>query len=214
MTDGPWRFEPFPPTTFPVGESPFRVRGLAYVSMLEYLEKKTPRGLAQFESMLEGDPFLPYYRQIFVPFGDYDATPLLRMFLTAAAYEGVSAARFIEDRARGSARSDSQGLWKPLLSAKSLAQLVERLPVAFNRYFEPCHARTLEIRANGFLGVLSGIPSSMNGLYVYSTRGFVSACLESAGARNVELSWEAPVAEPSRGDAPLESIRFAAEWSD
>jgi len=212
MTDGPWRFEPFSPNAFPVGESPFRVRGLAYVSVLEYLDKKTPHGLPQFESMLEGDPFLPYYRQIFVPFGDYDATPLLRLFLTASAYEGVSVARFIEDRARGSARSDAQGMWKPLLSAKSLQQLVERLPVAFNRYFEPCHARTLEVRTHGFLGELSGIPSNMNGLYVCSTRGFVSACLENAGANSVTFSWEPPVLERESGVAPLESIRFSAQW--
>jgi hypothetical protein len=212
MSEARWQFEPFDPGDFPVGESPFRVRGLAYVSVLDYLKKRTPNGLAQFESMLEGDPFLPYYRQLFVALGDYDAVPLLRLFLTAAAYEGISVARFIEERARGSARTDSEGIWKPLLSAKSLSQMVERLPVAFNRYFEPCSAQTLELGANGFVGELQGIPANMNGLYALSTQGFVSACLERAGAEGVKLEWQRPVAREHRAGVRLESIRFSASW--
>lgn len=212
MSERSWRFEPFALAQFPVGQSPFRVRGLAYVSVLDYLKKSTPGGLQQFESMLEGDAFVPYYQQLFVPLGDYDAVPLLRLFVTAAAFEGISVAKFIEERARGSARMDSEGIWKPLLSAKSVGQMVERLPIAFNRYYEPCRARTLELDDKGFVGEISDVPASMNGLYVYSTQGFVSTCLERAGASDVVLDWRRPIKSGSIEGVDLERLTFSAAW--
>jgi len=213
MSELRFRFEPLAPKQFPVGESPFRVRGLAYVSVLDYLRKNTPAGLSQFESMLEGDPFLPYYRQLFVPLGDYDAVPLVRLFLTAAAFEGVAPARFVEDRARGSARADSEGIWKPLLSAKTLKQMVERMPIAFNRYYEPCRARVLEASDDSFVGELEGIPSPIDGLYVFSTQGFVGECLQRAGAGSVRFDWREPTRRGQLSGVQLENLRFEARWS-
>jgi hypothetical protein len=212
MSELRFRFDPLDPAQFPVGQSPFRVRGLAYVSVLDYLRRKTPRGLQQFESMLEGDPFLPYYQQLFVPLGDYDAVPLVRLFLTAAAFEGVAPARFVEDRAKGSARSDADGIWKPLLSAKTLEQMVERMPVAFNRYYEPCRARVLEVGANAFTGELESIPAPINGLYSFSTQGFVGECLHRAGAGSVRFAWRESKRQGELRGVPLESLRFEARW--
>jgi len=207
-----WRFEPLGAEAFAIGESPFRVRGLAYVSVLDYVRHKTPGGFAALEQAFANDPFLPYFNQLFVSLGNYDAAPLLRLFALAARIEGKSVGDFIERRSRGSARLDSAGTFRPLLSAKSLAQLVERLPLAFNRYYEPCRASVGDLDGHGFRGSLDNVPESMNGLYVFSTQGFVGACLEGAGAKNVRFEWQRPGTTGTHSGVRVESLRFNASW--
>ncbi len=207
-----WHFEPLGPTLFPIGESPFRVRGLAYVSVLDYVRRKTPGGFAAVEGAFAGDPILAYFDQLFVALGNYDAVPLLCLFVLAAKLERKPIGDFIERRARASARSDAAGTFRPLLQAKSLAQLIERLPLTFNRYFEPCRASVSEIQVTGFRGSLDNVPEPMDGLYVFSTQGFVGACLESTGAKNVRFEWEKPSRTGLNAGVRLETLRFAVSW--
>jgi hypothetical protein len=207
-----WRFEPFGPERFPLGESPFRVRGLAYVTVLDYVNKKTPGGLAAVQQRLDNSPTAKYFEQLFVSLGDYDAAPLLQLFVVAASLESTGPAGFIERRSRASAKMDSAGMWKPLLSAKSLEQMIERLPVAFNRYYSPCRARVFDVTSRGFSGELSLVPEPMNGLYVFSTNGFVGACLELAGADNVRFDWRQPRRDGSLQDVATETLEFSARF--
>jgi hypothetical protein len=212
MAEPRWRFEPLGVERFPVGESPYRVRGLAYVGVLDYIRNKTPGGFASIERALGDDPFRPYYDQLFVVLGNYDAAPLLRLFGLAAKIEGKPVGEFIERRARASARLDSAGTFRPLLSAKSLEQLTERLPLAFNRYFEPCRAVIASAAERGFGASLDAVPESMNGLYAFSTQGFVGACLEGAGAKGVRFEWARPTPSGVHAGVPSESLGFQVSW--
>jgi hypothetical protein len=207
-----WSFEPLGPALFPIGESPFRVRGLAYISTLDYVRRKTPGGFSALESAFAGEPFLRYFDQLFVALGSYDAAPLLRLFVLAAKLEHQSVAEFIQRRARASARSDAERTLRPLLSAKSLAQLAERLPLAFNRYFEPCRASVGEFQHVRFRGSLTDVPETMNGLYVFSTQGFVGACLESVGAKSVRFEWDRPSTSGAHSGVRVETLRFQVSW--
>ncbi len=209
---GIWRFEPIVPSGYPVGKSPFRVRGLAYVTVLDYVKRRTPGGLAAVSERLQHLPFAGYFDQIFVPFGDYDAAPLLQLFLTVGGIESAAPSSFIERRSRGSAKVDAAGMWKPLLSAKSLDQMIERLPVAFNRYYSPCRARVFDVGPKGFRGELSIVPEPMNGLYVFSTNGFVGACLELAGAEGVRFQWASPQRDGTLDNIPTETLAFSASF--
>lgn len=207
-----WRFEPLEPERFPNGETPFRVRGLAYVSVLDYVNRKTPGGLEAVRARVAHEPSRRYLSQLFVSLGDYDAAPLLSLFLAAAAIQNATPAAFIEKRSGASAKVDAGGMWKPLLSAKSLEQMIERLPVAFNRYFSPCRARVAKVTKSGFSGELSLVPTQMNGLYVFSTNGFVGACLALAGAENVRFTWESPRRESNVEGISTDTLDFSVQF--
>ncbi len=212
MAEIRWQFDPTPLERFPLGASPFRVRGLAYVAVLEYMKKRTPGGVQSVQAALAGDPALDYITQLFVSLGDYDVVPLARLFNTATKLEATPVGRFIEERAKSSARSDSDGIWRALLSSKTLSQMVERLPITFNRYFEPCRASIVRGTDRSFTGDLSDVPSTLNGVYVFSTQGFVGTCLELSGAKNVTFEWNRPTPTGEQDGIPVECVRFTARW--
>jgi hypothetical protein len=207
-----WRFEPIELDRFPNGETPFRVRGLAYLSVLEYVRKKTPGGFDAARACIANPAASKYVDQLFVSLGDYDASPLLSLFLAAARVENAAPGAFIERRSGASAKSDAGGMWKPLLSTKSIEQMIERLPVAFNRYYSPCRARVREVTGRGFSGELSLVPAQMSGLYVFSTNGFVGACLALAGARDVSFQWESPRRESTVSGIPTDTLAFSVTF--
>jgi hypothetical protein len=69
-----------------------------------------------------------------------------------------------------------------------------------------------EIQVTGFRGSLDNVPEPMDGLYVFSTQGFVGACLESTGAKNVRFEWERPVRSGLNAGVRVETLRFAVSW--
>lgn len=208
-----FRYEPLPPSAFPVGRGPFRARGLAYAAALDYVDKRLPGGRAGFLAELgAGDPYASFYDQIFVVTGDYDVSPLLRLYVACARRKGVLVGRFIQERSRWSANANAKGMWKPMMKSSSAEEMASRLPLTFNRYFPPCTAEATAVQPGRFACVLSGLPASMTGLYTSSTTGFVGAALELAGAMGLRFEWAAPEDDGDREGIPVERARFAVTW--
>src|SRR4051794_35932739 len=104
MTADAWRYEPLDPNRFKVGDGPFRVRGLAYAGLFQYVDHRLPGGRAAFyRAVGESHPYRSYYDQIFVVAGSYDVSPYLHIFKTLAKLEGTTVGRVIIDRSRASA---------------------------------------------------------------------------------------------------------------
>jgi hypothetical protein len=211
---GPFfRYEPLGPHRFPVGQGPFRARGLAYVVALKYVDGRLPGGRQAFVDALgPDDPFAPFYQQIFLVSGDYDVSPLVRLYEVCARIERAPLGRFIEERARWSAESDTKGLWKPMLKADSPEGAAERTRLAFMRYFPPCQAVVLSLEPGRFEGELSQLPSPMSGVYTSATAGFVAAALTLAGASSPRVEWDRQAPDGALQGIPLEKARFVATW--
>ncbi len=208
-----FRFEPLRATAFPLGEGPFRARGLAYVAALRYVDKRIPGGRAAVTAALgPGDPWAPFYDQIFLVSGEYDASPLLRLFEVCAQIEGVFVGRLIEQGSRWSAQQDAKGLWRAMLKGASLEERADRTRLAFNRYFPPCQAHQMALRPGRFEGELSSLPAPMVGLYASATNGFFAGALEYAGATDVRLDWGWPTPDGAIAGVPTERVRFTATW--
>jgi hypothetical protein len=215
MSAQTWRLEPLDADSFAVGEGPFRARGLAYVGALRYVDTRIPGARAAFLRALGADdPFAAFYDQIFLVTGDYDVSPLVRLYVVAAELEGVAVGRFIQERARWSGGSDTKGVWKPVLHGPSPAEVAQRLNFAFERYFPPCGATVIASQAQRFEGELRGLPSCMDGLYVHCTMGFYAGALQGAGARDVLVRFEQPAPDGARAGVAVERIRFAVQWSN
>ena len=212
--ESPFRFEPLGPSVFPVGDGPFRARGLAYLATLEYVDKRLSGGRsALVDALGPGDPWASYLDQICVATGEYDVSPLLRVYLVGARQRGVSAAAFIERRAAGSGAEVPQHLWKALLGRPSTEAMAERMHVAFNRYFPPCEAHPIAVKPGRFEGELSRLPAPMCGLYTAATSGFWLGALPLAGGSDIRATFEAPVTDGELRGVPLVKVRFAVTWS-
>jgi hypothetical protein len=209
-----WRFDPLDPSTYPADSPPFRARGLAFVYALGYVDKRLVGGRDAFRRELgPRDPFRSYYDQIFVVTGEYDAAALVRLYRVIAAIERKPVGKLIESKTRASAKLDTQGLWKPMLKTSSPEAMAERLPFAFNRYFEPTRAAVKRVAPGRFECEFAGVPAPMNGLYAMSTSGFVLAALELAGAVRATLDWDAPVVTGAVSGVPIEQLSFVATWA-
>jgi hypothetical protein len=213
MSAYPWRYEPIDLTSHPLGEGPFHARGLAYATALKYVDTRLRGGRAAFlEALGPDDRYAPYYDQIFLVTGEYDVSPLVHLYVNAARMERVPVGRFIEERAKRSADTDSSGMWKPMLRAANADEMAGRLHLAFNRYFPPSHAEPVAEASGRFEGVLSRLPVCMSGLYVSSTIGFFAGALALKGARDVKTEFERPVSDSVTGGVPTEKARFCVTW--
>jgi hypothetical protein len=210
-----WRYEPLGPERFPIGAGPFHARGLAYTHMLGYVDARIDGARRTLlEHLGPADPFRAYYDQIFLVTGEYDVSPLVRLFLAAAKLKGKDVGTFIQRRAARSGGTDTKGLWKPMLHGRTPAEVASRLHMAFARYFPPCTADSLEAKPGMFRGELRGLPACMDGVYADSTVGFYLGALGSAGATNVVVDFERPVSDGTNTDVPLERIRFTVRWDE
>lgn len=222
-TPGSFKIEPLPLSAFPLGDGPFRVRGLAYATLLDYVDKRLPGGRPALMAALgPADPWLPYIDQLFVVGADYDASPLCRLFVAAARVRGEDVARFVEKRAQQSAKTDVHGMWKPLLKTSSPEAMAERLHIAFNRYFRTsttdpkdpaCEAKPISVVRGRFEAELGGLPAPLAGVHVWSTRGFVTAALTLAGAREPTISLGGPIPDGRFLGVPLLRVRLVSNWS-
>jgi eukaryotic-like serine/threonine-protein kinase len=208
------RFEPLPVTKFPLGQGPFRVRGLAYGTMLDFVDKRLPGGRAALRAELGArDPYAPYLDQLFVASADYDMSPLVRLYVALARLKGMPVSAFVERRSSSSAVSDVQGVWKPLLKTTSPEAMAKRLPLAFNRYFQPCEAHALSVEPGHFEGELTKLPAPMAGLLVSSTAGFVTSALQLAAARDPRVVFHRTEPDGELSGVPLLRCRFSSTWS-
>ena len=215
MPAHPWRYEPVAFTQCPLGEGPFRARGLAYTTALRFVDTRLRGGRASFlEALGPEDPCGAFYDQLFLVMGEYDVSPLVHLYVTAARIERSPVGRFIEERARRSADTDSSGMWKPMLRAANAQEMAGRLHLAFNRYFSPCHAEPIRETPGRFEGELSKLPTCMSGLYVSSTAGFFAGALALKGARDVKTEFDRPLLDGVVGGVPTEKTRFSVTWRE
>jgi hypothetical protein len=208
-----FRFEPLDAAAYPPGTGPFRARGFAYNAALEYVDKRFPGGRPALRAAFgAGDPYVSYLDQLFLASGDYDVSPLVRLYVVLAAQVKTSPATFVEVGSRRSAVQQTQGMWKPMLKTSSPEAMAERVHYAFNRYFEPTQARNVSVSAQGFEVEFTKVPIQMRGIYLSSTNGFVTAALELAGATTPELVWQPPVADGELKGVRIEKVRFLASF--
>jgi hypothetical protein len=208
-----WRYEPLGSEAFPIGQGPFRARGLAYRDALRYVDERLPGSRPAFlEALGKNDELASYYDQIFLVAGDYDVSPLVRLFVVAASLERKAPAAFIQERARWSGETDLTGVWKRSLQGPTPGDVAKRLAFAFERYFPPCTGTILAGEPERCEGEIRGLPACMNGVYAYATVGFYLGALEATGARDVRVQLDRPRADGVLAGVPTERLRFVARW--
>jgi hypothetical protein len=127
-----WHFEPLGPTLCPIGESPFRVRGLAYVSVLDYVRRKTPGGFAAVETP---SPAIRSWRTSTSCSSPSEITTPCRSALVRAGGRSNASRSVISSSAgRVRLRARCHRNLSPAAPGQPLAQLIERLLLTFNRY--------------------------------------------------------------------------------
>ncbi len=190
----------------PYGDSPFGVRGIAYVLALKHAKP------AWIEPLRAKAGLRDFFSQIFLATAMYDARPLIVLFSAIARAEARDVKDVIVDRAGATAELDVKGMYRHLLKTTSAPEMAARLPKAFNRYFEPCVADVSEVTDTRMTATLMRLPEAFFGLHVYTTVGFVTRCLELAGAKRVQLRFAPPQPSPLAQSPATVDVGLTATW--
>ena len=122
------RCEPLPATDrHPIGNGPFRGRGVLFNGYLEYIARRTPGGMDAVRAAIEDPAVVAFFDQIFLATGSYDLSPLIHLVRAAARVEGTPLGDFIRERSRAAAGLDAAGVYRQQLKAASPEQAAGEL---------------------------------------------------------------------------------------
>jgi hypothetical protein len=173
------------PLPFRPGESPFRVKGVAYRGHLDYVAEFLPGGV---EEMLKGfrDPALAeFFQQKFLPSTFYDLIPLVVAGYVCARQSRKSFSEFVRIRSRYQAEKDVGGIYKVLIKLVSPMHVVERLSALQSQYLSFPAGGVEVLGDKHVLFVRPQLPLMLAGWTGTVLETYAQVLLTRAGAKNV-----------------------------
>jgi len=173
------------PLPFRPGESPFRVKGVAYRGHLEYVSEHVPGGV---DEMLRGfrDPALPgFFAQKFLPSTYYDIIPLIVAGYVCARQSRKSFSEFVRIRSRYQAERDVGGIYRVLLKLISPMHVIERLSALQEQYFDFAAGSVELVGERHALLQRPQLPAMLAGWTATVLETYVDVLLTRAGAKSV-----------------------------
>lgn len=169
---------------FPLGESPFAIKGTAYRGHIEYVERHFPGGVA---GMLEcfSDPELrAFFAQPFLASTSYDLMPLVLAAAPCGEKMGMSAAEFAAVRARDQAPKDLGGVYRFLLAMVPTGTVARRLPQLLTQVFN-FGATTMSTTEPGHIEAsIENIPEALAPWMCVIISAYGDSALRTSGARD------------------------------
>lgn len=183
-------FGPPPTLPFPVGASPFRQKGNAYLGDVAYLDATISGGFAAAVAALP-DPLLrTFFLQKFRGGEWYDAYPGMALEVSAARLRGISFAT--QRRRTGSwhAEHAARGLYGTLLRLVSNESLALWAPRISSLYFEFGKTETRVVAPREIVAVRGGVPRELVQWVIHASVGFCETTLRLAGAARPTVAIE------------------------
>jgi hypothetical protein len=173
------------PLPFRPGESPFRVKGVAYRGHLDYVAEHVPGGV---EEMLRGfrDPALvEFYNQKFLPSTFYDLIPLVVAGYVCARQSRKSFSEFVRIRSRYQAERDVGGIYRVLIKLISPMHVIERLSALQSQYLSFAAGSVEILGDKHVLFVRPQLPAMLAGWTGTVLESYADVLLTRAGAKSV-----------------------------
>jgi|SRR5579859_648241 len=175
-----------PPLPCPPGESPFRIKGVAYRGLLALVERQIAGGVDALCEALADDALAAFVRQPFLAATRYDILPMLPLNAAVAELFGMSLARFSRDAAFGQARYDARHVYRPLVEAHTLADLATRLRRFGIQYYDFGGYESTEEEPGRLLIRRTGLPRYIVPWYAPMQAAYMEEIVRQLGATRAE----------------------------
>lgn len=199
-----------PSWPFAPGESPFRVKGVAYRTTLDVLSRRA----GSFEVLLSSVPSGPARRFLEQPFlasSWYDVWPLAQLGPWVAPTLGATSAEVRKEVAREVARVDLNSVYRALMRLASTAFLSENLPRATANYFD-FGATVVTERGERLTGVRrTGTPVEIADWYYIAASEWTCEALRLAGAQQPSATHRV-VPEGRAHGVPTADVLLTFRW--
>lgn len=196
---------------FPVGESPFRIKGSGYLLHMQYVDEHLPGGRAAFFGAIEQPEFRAFFEQSFVAGHLVDIYPLVAVGHTCARLSGVTFERFIRMRSRHQSEGDLKLFRKLILRVASPGLLASRIPAITASYFDFATAEVVDQRPGAITALMHGVPREIAPWMSYVSDETLRFMLEYNGVKSFQskIAFER---EGARDGREIVAIRSAMHW--
>ncbi len=198
---------------FPVGASPYRVKGHVYQGLFESTEKRCPGGVAAVLPRLADAELRAFFGQKFLAASFYDLLPLLEFGREAAHLAGIPYTAYVRGGARLQAEKDVNGLYRALLRLASPNLVVLRMPRVLMQYMSFGQATGRMTGEKTYEIVVRGVPEAVQVWLTAAAEGFIPFVLETAGAKNVVTRQMRATADETKSGVPLVTGGVVVKWS-
>jgi hypothetical protein len=124
------------PLPCPPGESPFRIKGIAYRGLLLLVEQRVAGGLDALCEVLDDERLVAFVRRPFLAATRYDILPMLPLNAGLAQLLGRPLPLLSRDTAIAQARYDARTVYRSMVEVRTLADLATRLPRFGIQYYD------------------------------------------------------------------------------
>lgn len=197
---------------YPVGESPFHVKGVAYVYHASYVRDELPGGTSAERAALGSLGDAEFWRTEWKAGVTYDLLPLIAAGHACAEVLGVDTMEFVRMRAEHQAEHDMTSARRFLLSVMTPRMLAKRLPF-FSSQFFTFGQPGAEPLPDGARIWLRGVPTLIAPWMAASCEGFMAHSLRATGAKAVHVRrFESAHAGAANG-SPLVDVGLDITWA-
>ena len=207
-TDGTDGLIAFP---FPAGESPFRVKGLAYRGHLEYVAESVPGGIS---AMLQGleERTATFFEQSFLVSTFYDVVPLAVAGKVCGDLMGVPFLQFVQERTQHQAQVDIKGIHRALLKFVTVTAISKRMPWLVKQYFDFGHTEPTAVGPAHVHTAIHGIPEPIAPWFGTVCRTYVQAVLRARDVPSVRCEAGDPTPDGTTHGVPTVTEHFDTIW--
>jgi hypothetical protein len=197
---------------FPVGASPFRQKGNAFLGDIEYFATSIPGGYGAVLKAISDESTRAYLSQKFLASEWYDAFPNLYLQLAAARLRGIS---FEEHRRRtGAYHAEALGgVYRALLRVVSNENVATWGPRMASLYWDFGKTETHATGPREVRGIRRGTPKALLQWLVWAVCGFADTTLRLAGARDAITMLDDVESEGKVAGVEVCSVRLRMTWA-
>jgi hypothetical protein len=196
---------------YPVGQSPYRIKGSGYLLHMQYVDEQLPGGRAAMKAAIRTPELRAFFDQTFFAGHLVDIYPLVAVGHTCARIQGVSFERFIRLRSRHQAEGDLRLFRKLILRIASPEMLATRIPAITASYFDFATAEVVEKKPESITALMHGVPRELVPWMSYVGDETVRFMLEFNGVKGLRSRVTSKL-EGKRDGHDVMAIRSTVQW--
>ena len=198
---------------FGPGESPFKVKGVAYKGHLDYTERYVPGGVRAMVAELNDPAQTHFFDQPFLAASKYDVFPLAQAGVACGHLTRLSFPQFIRIRSRVQAEQDIKGVYKFLMNLVSAEAIAQRIPKIMAQYFDFIETEITDVEKHRVVNIQHGVPTALAGWHALVCTSYMDTILKLAGATAPRTSAELFGDEGEAHGVPVSAIEYTIAWS-
>jgi hypothetical protein len=196
---------------FPLGESPFRAKGVLFRGTQEFFAEHVRGGLDALLQQLGEGPLAAFISQKFLPASYYDALTIPALIRAEADTCGLSLPLYMQKRTRWQAERDMNGVYRLLLKVTSAETIAVRLPRVLSQMFN-FPAPTTEVDGNVAMTLLTGVPEVLTEYFQMAVGTYAPALLEFSGAKRAKAELVKITPTGTQHGVRVVDLQFRASW--